>query len=55
MANNSIIKALDKSFYLSQHEYEEMVTKAKRYVVVNNSTEKYYERLMNIFTDTLDS
>ena len=43
---NELVEALYKAESLSEMEYQNMTDKAYRYVLNNNSYERYYERLM---------
>ncbi|WP_158255952.1 glycosyltransferase, partial [Clostridium luticellarii] len=46
---DDIISALEKSYNMNFKEYKSIVNKAKKYAIYNNSTNKYYERLINCF------
>ncbi|WP_186431541.1 glycosyltransferase [Clostridium sp. BSD9I1] len=53
MNKDDIIDKLNISYNLSKEKYLDIVNRAKEYVISNNNTEKYYERLIKVFNKVL--
>lgn len=47
--HNEMVKAINRSYFMSQAEYSGITKKAKKFIKENNNKDKYYKKIMDLF------